>query len=200
MKNIYEDGTKVKLIKQGNLCVDEFKAMEGDVFTLDVSPLGDITFAGESIFKFGSFTEDYLDENYAIISSVLTKDTLESGMVLEFEGNEKYVLMKDTMYGDYLINANDCSTYFHLDNYNDDLIMKLKNLTLSKESGCFDFMEIYRVWTNVNISVGYAYEPSEMIDRSDNLLWENPTIKPKEMSLADIEEELGYSIKIKETK
>ena len=205
MSSKYDNGVKLRRTGRGNLPSETFNEVRNKICTIYNNGSG-IQFLENEVDEVsetnsGYFTEEYLDENFEIfVEDVLTKDTLKSGMVLEFEGNEKYVLMKDTMYGDYLINANDCNTYFHLDNYNNNLIMKLKNLTLSNETGCFDFMEIYRVWTNVDVSVGYNCEHSEMIYRSDNLLWENPTIKPKEMSLADIEEELGYSIKIKETK
>ena len=197
----YKDGMKLRILTRGNLTLEKFdEALAMESLTIEVSKCGAITFKGVAFNDClgGTFSEGYLDEHFEILS-VLTKDDLKTGMVLEFDDGSRFMLVKDSMYGNYLIDERDGNYFFCLDNYKKDLSMKSKNLNFGNESDYF--ADIYRVWSNVNISEGFTYSHDEMIEKADNLLWENPKHKPREMTVTEIEGILGYVIKIKkETK
>ena len=110
----------------------------------------------------------------------MKKSDLKSGMTVKIRKGERYLVIKNyetKLYGvcDVLVNKN---SFLTLNDYNEDLILKDKN------DFQFDIMEVYKPVYDSHI---FDFEEHELI-------WERE--EAKEMTLEEIEKELGYKIEI----
>jgi hypothetical protein len=120
--------------------------------------------------KCSYWTDEMLEPNVVNF----TKADLKDGMVVEYQNGEKRMVL-----GDRLISNHH---FAELSNFTD--ILKNKYL---------DNMAINRVYS----SSGYTFS-DYFEDRLLTLIWERPKEEPiKEMTVAEIEKELGYKVKIK---
>ena len=102
-----------------------------------------------------------------------TKDDLKSGMVVEFRSGKKYMMVD---YNGRLFGVG-TATYFD-DNKNEDLTSPVRRE--------WDIMKVYEATEEYQLP----------INRWDDmqLIWERSEVK--ELTVAQLEEELGYKIKI----
>lgn len=105
---------------------------------------------------------------------MFTKKDLKDGMVVEVIGGERYLVC-----GKYLISTDG---YNCLSDYSDDLLV----LDKCREHNDYLF-DIIKVYDNVYF-INDIYT-------TQNVIWEREK-EYKEMTIAEIEKELGYSIKI----
>ena len=110
----------------------------------------------------------------------MKKSDLKTGMVVETRNGEKYlVMLEPDCGGRELINFS--RGYMSLSSYNDELM-------LEKSYEELDIMKVY----SVGISISWLL--SDKKSMKFKLIWERN--EPKEMTIAEIEKELGYKIKI----
>lgn len=102
------------------------------------------------------------------------KDLLETGMVVRARSGAKYLYLNGV-----LMNENKMTSAGSLDRYTEGLFIK-------KGSSSRDILEIY--CPQSRILDGFFY------DHNLRLIWKRP--EAKEMTLMEIERELGYSVKI----
>lgn len=113
----------------------------------------------------------------------MKKSDLKTGMVVETENGEKYlVMLEPDCEGRELINFS--GGYMSLSSYNDELM-------LEKSYEEFDIMKVY----SVGGSIRWLLRDKELMNFK--LIWQRKEIKEiKEMTVKEIEKELGYKIKI----
>lgn len=108
-----------------------------------------------------------------------TKSDLKTGMIVETREGIKYVvLLNACMFGDLIVNGNDLC-WNGLSNYNDELI----------EHHGYNELDIVKVYKPKHPYTIHTFEEDAL-----ELIWEREEYK--EMTIAEIEKELGYSIKI----
>lgn len=111
----------------------------------------------------------------------MKKSDLKTGMVVETRNGEKYLVMLNPDCKDReLINFK--GGYMPLYNYNNELMLK-------KFNKGFDIVKVY----SVGSSICWLLGDKEQMEFK--LLWEREE-ETKEMTIAEIEKELGYKIKI----
>ena len=105
-----------------------------------------------------------------------TKADLKDGMVVEYrDGSLRMVL------GDKLIGYN---LYASLDNFTDTLELL--------DSQVFSMMTIDKVYKSTGEVLNEYFDTKKL-----TLIWERPKEEPvKEMTVAEIEKELGYKVKV----
>ena len=125
-----------------------------------------------------------------MLEPVFTKDDLKTGMIVTFRNGTRCLVMRDISYPlrvhhegctNFLIGLDDSETWTYFDNYRDDLTNMF--------SKTFDVVKVERVEYPLDILHREKCELHEAI-----VVWER--IEPKKMTLAEIEEELGYSIEL----
>lgn len=141
---------------------------------------GDYTLEGVKCFSFLSSNYwEFCDSMLEPVSVGFTKADLKDGMVVETKGGKRYVVMGDKFM--------DYNSYYPLTNYGDDLV---PICYLSRE-----FKEdktIVKVYKSDAKFLRYYFD-SDCLE----LIWERKEEEPhKEMTVAEIEEKLGYKIKV----
>lgn len=109
-----------------------------------------------------------------------TKADLETGMVVEYRTGGRKLVIEDYMYDFVYWNG--------FDHYDDNLLCK------SRDAQCCDIMRVYRVKTSTLRDLGEIF----LLENLD-LIWERheeSEPEAQEMTLAEIEKELGRKIKI----
>lgn len=110
----------------------------------------------------------------------MKKSDLKTGMVVETRNGEKYlVMLEPDCEGRELIRFN--VGYMSLNDYNDELMLKKLNEK-------FDIVKVYSVESSICWLLG------DKESMKFKLIWERS--EPKEMTIEEIEAELGYKIKI----
>ena len=109
-----------------------------------------------------------------------TKNDLQTGMVVETKDGTKYVVMRNSCMpapdSDFIVNRNGWNT---LNNYSDNLL----------ENHYYSDLDIIKVYKPKYPNVIRTFEDDEL-----KLIWQRKDYK--EMTVAEIEEKLGYKIKI----
>lgn len=125
------------------------------------------------------------------LQSRLTKSDLKSGHVVETKEGQVFIVMIDEfdMGGDYIFNQY-AECHMPLDEYSEDLQM------IDRHYDCLDICKVYQPLYNHSIR-NIKKEIKGEYDREDfRLVWERQ--KPKKMTLAEIEEVLGYPVEVVE--
>jgi hypothetical protein len=114
------------------------------------------------------------DEELELVSfAKFTKSDLKDGMVVEYRDGSRRMVM-----GDMLISHSSHNELYH---YNDTL------------ENVVSFCSIDKVYKSKSINLNEYFK-----DRYLTLIWERPKEElVKEMTVAEIEKELGYKVKIK---
>lgn len=115
--------------------------------------------------------------NDAMVELVVefTKADLKTGMIVEHRDGERYMVI-----GDRLVSEDDC---YKISDYNNDL--KISNLCLSDS----DIVAVYNVNTYVLDDISDIFA-----DVCLTTIWRREEVK--EMTVAEIEKQLGYKVKI----
>jgi hypothetical protein len=100
-----------------------------------------------------------------------TKADLKDGMVVEYRDGSRRMIMGDNIMGDVYHN-------------------ELKFYTHTLESPSFDALTIYKVYKSTATTLNEYFK-----DENLTLIWERESVK--EMTITEIEKELGYKVKIK---
>lgn len=108
-----------------------------------------------------------------------SKSDLRSGMVVETRGEGNWLVVNNT-----LINGDG---WLNLDKYDEDLI-KIGNSWGSIDRQ-FDIMKVFKIQEGWNCT-------TDGIKNPEDLIWKREEIK--EMTIEEIQKELGYKIKIVE--
>ena len=109
-----------------------------------------------------------------------TKDDLETGMVVEYRTGDLKLAIEDHMYG--------FGCWNDFDHYDDNLLCQ------NRDVQCCDIMRVYRVKTSTLRDLREIF----LLENLD-LIWERheeSEPEAQEMTLAEIEKELGRQIKI----
>lgn len=117
----------------------------------------------------------------------MTKQDLKTGMRVRTRNGELYLVLKDCKTGHYghqdLLFASFCGDYNIGDDYNNDLICVDSNDTDED----FDIVEVYTAKS------GFA--DIDVLDRTSlKSIWKRE--EKKKMTVAEIEEKLGYEVEI----
>ena len=105
-----------------------------------------------------------------------TKADLKTGMVVEIRGGGRYLVI-----GNRMVNEDD---HLLLGDYREDL-------TDGDDMTDFDIVKVYE------INSDYLYDIEDVLLHSSlNLIWERKEEVVKEMSVEEIEKELGYKVKV----
>lgn len=108
----------------------------------------------------------------------MTKEKLKTGMILEFMGGEIAMVLLDTKNGDIVSG----DTWFPLKDYTNSEMFENKANSTSVKRVC-----------QPESNADFLYEKSLNI-RDREIVWERNS--KKEMTIAEIEKELGYQIEI----
>lgn len=108
---------------------------------------------------------------------------LKSGNIVETREEEKYIVLLNTESGDILVNLKS-GCYLELCNYTSDLISKYNR----KE---YDIMKVC-----AKDYVGDNLRSHGLTEKTADYEWTWERDEKKEMTVSEIEKELGYSIKI----
>ena len=117
----------------------------------------------------------------------MTKDDLKSGMIVVLRDGTKMMVLTDcytAYHGNQQFCLIDAGGFMNSDEYNNDLL---------DEDGSVDY-DIMKVYCNSINS--YTYNMNQLDEST--LLWDRKCKykEPKEMTISEIEKQLGYSIKI----
>lgn len=108
-----------------------------------------------------------------------TKGDLKTGMIVETREGVKYVVLRNACtFGDLIVNGKDLY-WNELSNYNDELI----------EHNDYNELDIVKVYKPKHPYAIHTFEEDKL-----ELIWEREEYK--EMTVAEIEKELGYKVKI----
>lgn len=152
------------------------------VFTIkSINPNGLFGRSLESGDHYGVYMEDghaccFVFDEYQLElvgPATFTKANLKDGMIVDVRNGSRYIIINNGL------RRND--TWLSINPYLDDLTRGN-----SKE---YDVMKVY---TTVGHTLDYMFD-----DRFLNLVWERKEEEPvKEMTVAEIEEKLGYKVKV----
>lgn len=104
-------------------------------------------------------------------------ENLKTGMVLEFEDNRYAMVLLNTDNGNIFSGRGDWGLISELDFENDCTIVR-----------------VWQPLTNMNYFLDRYKDNKYYLDGGWELVWEKP--KVKEMTIKEIERELGYKVKI----
>lgn len=170
----FKIGDRVKVVSLHTGSSGARKKLVGKIFTIrEINP------NGSNQEKHYGVVEDcpyiFFEDELKLLKNEFTKSDLKNGMIVELRNGFRGIVINDN-----LILGN--KLYSELLDYNDDLSIKY-NLN----GNDLDIVKVYTVW---------SYMGFEDYLKDDNLelIWERK--EPKKMTVAQIEEELGYEIDI----
>jgi hypothetical protein len=173
----FKVGDKVRVRKD---LVDEQK-YGGQCFVYDMSKFMDKIATIKSVYNSCYCIEEdggewfWTDEMFeSNVINCFTKADLKDGMVVEYRDGDRRMVMGNKFISDFGF------AFLH-------------NFTNTLEGKCFDSMTIDKIYKSSSHTLDGYFKNYNL-----TLIWKRPTEEPiKEMTVAEIEKELGYKVKIK---